>query len=246
MAQRPSLRRGPTTGWLSRTCREPAAMSDPAKTDYQTFPLGDVALQSGMTYRGAFLAYKTYGRLNADKSNVIVFPTSYGAQHYDTEWLIGEGMALDPRRYFIVIPNMFGNGLSSSPSNAPPPYDRGRYPQFTMFDNVMLQHRLLREMFGIERVRLVVGWSMGGTQAFHWGRCFPRWSSASRRSAPPPDARGTTSCSWRGSRRRLPRTRTGRMAGSPNSRFAGCAPWGGSMPAGRCRRPSTGKRFTRP
>lgn len=142
-------------------------------TDYETFPLGDVVQQSGMTYRGAFLAYKTYGHLAADKSNVIVYPTSYGAQHYDTEWLIGEGRALDPSRYFIVIPNMFGNGLSTSPSNAAPPYDRGRYPQFTMYDNVMAQRRLLAERFGIERIKLVVGFSMGGQQAFHWGALFP-------------------------------------------------------------------------
>jgi homoserine O-acetyltransferase/O-succinyltransferase len=142
-------------------------------TDYQIFELGDARLQSGMTYRGAFLAYKTYGRLNADKSNAILYPTSYGAQHTDTEWLIRPGWALDPEKYFIIIPNMFGNGLSTSPSNAPPPYDRGRYPHFTMYDNVVQQRRLVREVFGIERLKMVVGFSMGGQQSFHWGACFP-------------------------------------------------------------------------
>jgi len=142
-------------------------------SDYRIFELGDVVLQSGMTFRGGFLAYKTYGELNADKSNAIVYPTSYGAQHYDTEWLIREGWALDPAKYLIVIPNMFGNGLSTSPSNAPPPYDRGRYPHFTMYDNVVQQQRLVREVLGIERLSLVVGFSMGGQQAFHWGALFP-------------------------------------------------------------------------
>ncbi|MGE5201602.1 MAG: alpha/beta fold hydrolase, partial [Acidobacteriota bacterium] len=142
-------------------------------SDYRIFELGDVVLQSGMTFRGGFLAYKTYGQLNADKSNAIVYPTSYGAQHYDTEWLIREGWALDPAKYFIVIPNMFGNGLSTSPSNAPPPYDRGRYPHFTMYDNVVQQQRLVREVLGIERLKLVAGFSMGGQQAFHWGALFP-------------------------------------------------------------------------
>ena len=142
-------------------------------SDYRIFELGDVLLQSRMTFRGAFLAYKTFGTLNADSSNAIVYPTSYGAQHYDTEWLIREGWALDPSKYLIVIPNMFGNGLSTSPSNAPPPYDRGRYPHFTMYDNVVQQQRLLREELGIERVKLVVGFSMGGQQAFHWGALFP-------------------------------------------------------------------------
>src|ERR1700732_1077359 len=80
-----------------------------AMTDYQIFEAGDVVLQSGLTYRKARLAYKTYGRLDAAKSNVIVHPTSYGAQHPDLEWQIGPGRALDPAKYFIVIPNLFGN-----------------------------------------------------------------------------------------------------------------------------------------
>jgi homoserine O-acetyltransferase len=142
-------------------------------TDFSIFEAGDVILQSGLTYRSAKLAYKTYGTLDAAKSNVIVYPTSYGAQHPDLEWLIGADKILDPTRYFIVIPNMFGNGLSSSPSNTPPPFDRGRYPHFAMVDNVRVQERLLREVFGIERIKLVYGFSMGAQQAFHWGALFP-------------------------------------------------------------------------
>jgi homoserine O-acetyltransferase/O-succinyltransferase len=142
-------------------------------SDYQIFEAGDVVLQSGLTYRGAKLAYKAYGTLNAAKSNVIVYPTSYGAQHPDTEWLIAAGKALDPTKYFIVIPNLFGNGLSSSPSNTKPPFDRGRYPHFTVTDNVRVQQRFLAEAFGIERAALVYGFSMGAQQAFHWGALFP-------------------------------------------------------------------------
>jgi homoserine O-acetyltransferase len=141
--------------------------------DYGIFEAGDVVLQSGLTYRNARLAYKTHGTLDAAKSNAIVYPTSFGAQHTDLEWQIGEGRPLDPSRYFIVIINKFGNGLSSSPSNTPPPFDRGRYPQFTMTDNVRVQQRLMQEVFGIERVCLVYGFSMGAQQAFHWGALYP-------------------------------------------------------------------------
>ncbi|HEX3884206.1 MAG TPA: alpha/beta fold hydrolase [Stellaceae bacterium] len=141
--------------------------------NYQIFEAGDVVLQSGLTYRGARLAYKTFGTLNAAKSNAIVHPTSFGAQHTDLEWAIGEGQALDPTKYFIVIVNKFGNGLSSSPSNTPPPFDRGRCPHFTMTDNVRVQQRLMVEMFGVERVRMVYGFSMGAQQAFHWAALFP-------------------------------------------------------------------------
>jgi homoserine O-acetyltransferase len=142
-------------------------------SDYQIFEAGDVVLQSGLTYRGARLAYKTHGTINAARSNVIVYPTSYGAQHPDLEWLIAPGKPLDPSKYFIIIVNKFGNGLSSSPSNTPPPFDRGRYPHFTMADNVRVQQRLLAEVFGIERVALVYGFSMGAQQAFHWAALFP-------------------------------------------------------------------------
>lgn len=142
-------------------------------SDYEIFDLGDVALQKGATLRDAKLAYKTYGTLNARKDNVIIQPTWYSGQHTDVEWTIGEGMALDPAHYFIIVPNMLGNGLSSSPSNTPPPYDRARFPNVTACDNVRLQHRLVTERFGIERIKLVTGWSMGALQTFHWGCLYP-------------------------------------------------------------------------
>jgi homoserine O-acetyltransferase len=142
-------------------------------TDYDLFALGDIVLQSGLTLRDARLAYKTYGTLNSRRDNVIVMPTFYGAQHMQYAPMIGAGKALDPERYFIVIPNMFGNGLSSSPSNTPPPFDRARFPSVTLYDNVLCQHRLLVERFGIERVALVAGFSMGAQQAFHWAALFP-------------------------------------------------------------------------
>lgn len=141
--------------------------------DYEVFSAGDVKLQRGATLRDCKLAYKTFGKLNAAKDNVIVYPTWYSGQHYDNEWLIGKGMALDPDKYFIIIPNMLGNGLSSSPSNTPAPYDRARFPNITLCDNVRLQQRLITEVFGIERIKLVVGWSMGAQQTYQWGCLFP-------------------------------------------------------------------------
>ena len=135
-------------------------------TDFETFDLGRVALQSGATLPDMLLSYKTYGRLNAARDNAIVYPTFYSGSHVDNEWLIGERMGLDPREYFIIVPNMFGNGVSSSPNNNPPPYDRGRFPHVTLYDNVAMQYRLVTEKFGIESLRLVTGWSMGAMQAF--------------------------------------------------------------------------------
>jgi homoserine O-acetyltransferase len=147
-------------------------------SDAKTFDLGPTTLQSGVTLPKAHLVYKTYGTLNADKSNAILYPTSYGAHHSDIDWLIAPGRVLDPERWFIVIPNQFGNGLSSSPSNLPEPFGLGRNPLFTHWDNVHAQRRLLREVFGIEKLALIYGWSMGGQQALHWGALFPEATKA--------------------------------------------------------------------
>ena len=72
-------------------------------------------------------------------------------------------------RYFIVIPNLFGNGLSSSPSNS----GLTPFPAISYHDAVAVQRRLLVEQFGISNIALVYGWSMGGMQAYHWAACHP-------------------------------------------------------------------------
>jgi homoserine O-acetyltransferase len=137
------------------------------------FDAGDVRLVSGHTSRNTKLSYRTYGTLSPARDNVVLYPTSFSAQHLDTQWLIEPGGILDPERWFIVIPDLMGNGLSSSPSNTPSPFDRGRWPQWSVFDNVLVQRRLLREVFGIEHLAMVYGWSMGGMQAYQWASSFP-------------------------------------------------------------------------
>ncbi|MBA2692338.1 MAG: alpha/beta fold hydrolase [Rubrobacter sp.] len=140
---------------------------------HEVFDLGDFTLGGGATLRDAKLAYKTYGTLNDAKDNAIVYPTWYSGRHWENEWLIGEGMALDPSEYFIIVPNMLGNGLSSSPSNMPPPYDKARFPNIAVADNVAAQHKLAAEHFGIESLALVTGWSMGAGQTYQWAMSHP-------------------------------------------------------------------------
>ncbi len=142
-------------------------------SDFDVFDLGPTRLACGIEVPSLRLAYKVYGSLNAQKSNLILYPTSYGAQHSDIDWLIGADRILDPERYCIVIPNQLGNGLSSSPSTLADPFTHGRAPAFSHLDNVAAQDRLLTEMFGIERIALLYGWSMGGQQALHWGALHP-------------------------------------------------------------------------
>jgi homoserine O-acetyltransferase/O-succinyltransferase len=137
-------------------------------TQQGTYEAGDIVLQSGASLPSARLSWKTHGTLSPQRDNVIVYPTSYGAQHPDLEWLIGPGKILDPTRWFIVIPDMFGNGLSSSPSGI------DDYPTLvTVHDNVQVQRRAFTDLFGIDRVACVYGWSMGALQAYHWAALFP-------------------------------------------------------------------------
>jgi homoserine O-acetyltransferase len=151
----------------------PAQAETEKPTDYRIFDLESVPLQSGTVFRNVKLAYKTYGQLAPDKSNVIVCPSAYGSTHKDVDSLTSPGKVLDPSRYFIIAMNMLGNGLSSSPSNAVAPFDGNRYPGITLTDNVRMQQRLVAEVFGIQKIALVYGWSMGGQQAYHWGALFP-------------------------------------------------------------------------
>lgn len=143
------------------------------RADFEIFEIPDFTLEGGATLRPVRIAYQTYGTLNADRSNAVVYPTWYSGRHWENEWLIGSGMALDPERWFIIVPNMLGNGLSSSPSNTPPPYDRARFPSINVRDNVESQYRLVTERFGIERLALVTGWSMGAGQTYQWAVSHP-------------------------------------------------------------------------
>ncbi|KAI0525381.1 Alpha/Beta hydrolase protein [Xylaria bambusicola] len=135
--------------------------------EFEIFNLGDFGLQSGFTLRDAFIAYKTVG----DASNpAIVYPTWYSGLISDNEWLIGEDKTLNPKKYFIIIPALFGNSQSTSPSNTPEPRP---FPSITMLDNVTAQYRLVTEKLGVTHLKAVLGWSMGAAQTFQWITQYP-------------------------------------------------------------------------
>ena len=89
------------------------------------------------------------------------------------EIFVGEGRPLDPSKYFIILPGQFANGFSSSPSNTPPPFNGGAFPNVTIGDDVRAQHRLVTEQYGIKRLELVLGWSMGAEQTYEWAVRYP-------------------------------------------------------------------------
>src|SRR6266536_502628 len=130
--------------------------------------LGDLPAERGGVISDARRVWQADGTLNAPRGNVIVYPCSYTAAHGDQPWLSGPAGVLDPSRWFIVIPDMFSNGLSSGAA------DTDDYPAVvTMADNVRAQHRLLTEHLGITKVAAAYGFSMGAGQAYHWAALFP-------------------------------------------------------------------------
>lgn len=146
--------------------------------DCSKFNLGNFELLSGAALPNAKLAYKTYGKLNSTGDNAVLLPTFYTGSHVRNEGFFGSGRAIDPTRHFVVSVNLFGNGFSSSPSNASAPCNAANFPQITFYDNVRAQRRLLTEELGVRRLALVAGWSMAGCQAFQWGAQYPSFVEA--------------------------------------------------------------------
>ena len=145
----------------------------PSQSADQTFELGDLQLQSGQILSGAQVAYRVYGELRQDRSNLVLYPSSYGAWPEDIDWVVGP--ILDPGRWCIVLVSQFGNGRSSSPSNGGPGLKPWGWP-VSHADNVRAQRRLLEDRFGVESPALIYGWSMGAQQAYHWGVLEPERS----------------------------------------------------------------------
>lgn len=137
------------------------------------FEAGDLALSGGGTLYSARLHYHQIGQLNAPKDNLILLPTYYGGAAEGNHPWVGPGSPLDPAKYCIVIPAMVGAGESSSPSNSLGPQAGASFPAISLYDNVILQKRLIDEVFGGASLALVMGWSMGGMQALQWGCLYP-------------------------------------------------------------------------
>ncbi|MGH8906561.1 MAG: alpha/beta fold hydrolase [Egibacteraceae bacterium] len=139
----------------------------------EIFDLGDFRLSTGFTLPGAKLAYKTHGRLSEQNDNAILFPHFIGGSPDALDGWVSDDRALDPRKYFIIMPGQFGNGSSSSPSNTAPPFDGGSFPPVRFPDDVIAQARLVTEHFGIQELQLVLGTSTGAMQTYEWALRFP-------------------------------------------------------------------------
>ncbi|HSB23413.1 MAG TPA: alpha/beta fold hydrolase [Burkholderiaceae bacterium] len=88
--------------------------------------------------------------------------------------LFGPGQPLDATKYFIILPDSIGHGQSAKPSDGL----RAKFPRYNYDDMVQAQYRLLTEGLGVKHLRLIIGNSMGGMQAWIWGVTHPQFMDA--------------------------------------------------------------------
>ena len=148
--------------------------------------------------------------------------------------LFGPGQPLDAKKYFIIIPDALGHGSSSKPSDGL----KAKFPQYNYSDMVDAQYRLLSEGLGIEHVRLVIGNSMGGMNAWLWGEKYPGYMDVLVPMASQPTAMSSRNWMLRRmmleSIRRDPEYNNGNYTAQPHSMklasvFFGIATAGGTL-----------------
>ena len=146
----------------------PAAPVDPAQ---KYADLGTCALESGEKIEGCRIGYRTFGALDATKSNVVLFPTWFSGTTKSLVDIVPDKL-VDTERFHLVLVDAIGDGVSTSPSNSAT-QARLAFPRFGIRDMVESQRRMLTEILGISHLRAVVGISMGGMQAIQWGVTHP-------------------------------------------------------------------------
>ncbi len=148
------------------------------------FVIENFTFASGETLPDLNLHYTTLGRPKRDRSGKIVNAVMIlhgtggtGRQFFRPQFadvLFKKGGLLDPAKYYIILPDNIGHGKSSRPSDGL----RAKFPHYGYRDMVALQHRLLTDGLGVDRLRLLMGTSMGCMHAFIWGEAYPDFISA--------------------------------------------------------------------
>jgi homoserine O-acetyltransferase len=134
--------------------------------------LGTCPTAGGAEVLDCRVGYRTFGRLNERGDNAILLPTWHGGRSETMTFLLGPGGWVDTTRYFAILMDALGNGVSTSPSNSRT-QPGARFPRLTMEDMVGAQHRVVTGVLGIRRLHAVIGWSMGGMQAIEWALHHP-------------------------------------------------------------------------
>ncbi len=160
------------------------------ETQFYTFAQApdELVLKSGVRLGPVTLAYETYGKLNADKSNAILIFHALTGDAHAAGWhkgdkapgwwddMIGPGKAFDTDKYFVLCSNVLGGckgstGPSSINAATGKPYGLS-FPVITIEDMVVAQKRLI-DSLGIKQLLCASGGSMGGLMALKWSVLYP-------------------------------------------------------------------------
>ena len=144
--------------------------------------LGNFQLENGQTIQNCRIGYRTFGRLNrngrdaatqpASRSNAILVPTWFGGTSQGKAFVANPGGIADSTRYFTIVVDALGNGISSSPSNSTMQAG-AQFPQFSIRDMVRAEYELVTKQLGLTHLYAVMGISMGGMQSFEWMVAYP-------------------------------------------------------------------------
>lgn len=140
-------------------------------------------LESGEVLTGARVAYRTWGQLNATRSNVVWVCHALTANADVLDWwpgLFGEGCFFDPADWFIVCANVLGSCYgSTSPLDVDPTTGQGRYKDFPLLTirDLVAAHEALRRELGLAHIHTLIGGSLGGQQALEWATSYPNVAS---------------------------------------------------------------------
>lgn len=150
------------------------AAGDEVDAPQQMAAIGDLPLVSGQTLYDVEVGYRIAGTLNAERSNVIVFPSWFSGTAGDllTFQYIGPGLLADTDHFYVITVDSLADGVSTSPSNSER-QGGADFPEIAIDDMVTATHELLTEQLGFGHVHAVLGISMGGMQTFQWIGQYP-------------------------------------------------------------------------
>jgi homoserine O-acetyltransferase/O-succinyltransferase len=155
----------------------PAYAADGPEPKQADWIARDFRFHTGEVFPEVRLHYTTLGAPSGEPVLILHGTAGSGTGMLGKDFggeLFGPGQPLDASRYYIILPDALGTGKSTRPSDGL----RAKFPNYNYDDMVLAQYRLVTEGLGVKHLRLILGNSMGGMQAWIWGTRYPEFTDA--------------------------------------------------------------------